>query len=156
MDIERKNDNNRLAAERKIRYRGTARVNIDTLAFPYAESRELDHQNVRRLEVKFRKEGYDPLPLQNHVVAEIDQQSLDQSLALSGFSAQYLSDQSLEHYPTLHFPTGYRLRCLHGRHRVAAAAGLGARHWTVDLFLGGKIVAQSLAIRWLTNSRAGR
>ncbi|OBT51206.1 hypothetical protein VE04_07718 [Pseudogymnoascus sp. 24MN13] len=41
-------------------------------------------------------------------------------------------------YPLLEFPTGFRLECLYGRHRIEAGREFlhpGDNWWTVDLYL---------------------
>jgi hypothetical protein len=129
----------RLATERSVKFRGTASIKIGILHFQGDKTGDVDHKkNVKRLEKIFRGEGCDRLKLRNHIVAVVDQQRLDSALRI--LAEQLLADPR-DDYPTLNFPPGYQLECLHGQARVDAAAQvlpLGDKHWTVDLYLAGK------------------
>lgn len=131
----------KLAAQRSLKYRGTASVKIDVLDFPSEQSREWDEENITRLKRSFREaNGCDRLDIANHIPATIDEQQLTSALADSGLSAERLLAGPRDGYPELEFLVGYRLNCLYGRHRVLAAAEVlsrGDRRWTVDLYLGG-------------------
>jgi len=131
----------RQEAERSIKYRGTASIKLDVLHFPCEESREPDKNNVERLRNLFRGEGgCRRLDLRNHIPAVISQPQLEAAIEASGTSAERLLEDARDGYPELDFPPGYRLECLHGRHRTLAAAQvlpLEDRRWTVDLYLEG-------------------
>jgi Protein of unknown function (DUF3723) len=131
----------RQEAERAIKYRGTASIKLDVLHFPCEESREPDEKNVERLRKLFREEGgCRRLDLRNHIPAVISQPQLEAAIEASGTSAELLLEDARDGYRELDFPPGYRLECLHGRHRALAAARvlpLEDRRWTVDLYLDG-------------------
>ncbi|KAH7111054.1 hypothetical protein B0J11DRAFT_473541 [Dendryphion nanum] len=113
----------RHVAERSIKYRGTASIKLNVLHFPCEESRQLDEKNVERLRNLFREEGgCRRLDLRNHVPAIISQSQLNAAMAASRISAGQLLEDARDGYPKLDFPPGYRLECLHGRHRILAAA----------------------------------
>jgi hypothetical protein len=80
------------------------------------------------------------LDLRNHIPAVISQPQLEAAIEASRTSAERLLEDARDDYPELDFPPGYRLECLHGRHRTLAAAQvlpLEDRRWTVDLYLEG-------------------
>jgi tagatose-1,6-bisphosphate aldolase len=62
----------RLEAERRVKYRGTARIKLKLLYFRPDESRELDKGHVEYLKQCFKKEGCRPLEVSHHILAEID------------------------------------------------------------------------------------
>ncbi|TAQ83758.1 hypothetical protein B7494_g7918 [Chlorociboria aeruginascens] len=129
----------RQEAERSIKYRGTASIKLDVLHFPCEKSREPDENNVEKLRNLFRGEGgCRRLDLRNHIPAVISQPQLEAAIEASRTSAERLLEDARDNYPELDFPPGYRLECLHGRHRTPAAAQvlpLEDRRWTVDLYL---------------------
>ncbi|KAH7108729.1 hypothetical protein B0J11DRAFT_241648 [Dendryphion nanum] len=133
--------NRRHVAERSIKYRGTASIKLNVLHFPCEKSRQLDENNVERLRNLFREEGgCRRLDLRNHVPAIISQSQLEAAITASQISAERLLEDARNGYPELDFPPGYRLECLHGRHRILAAAQVlppEDRRWTVDLYLEG-------------------
>lgn len=128
----------RLAEERTSKYRGTASIRLETLHFPSKDVRELDEKNVDRLIELFQKEGgCRRLEPQNHIPALVNPQQLEAALQASGVSTERLLADS---YPELNFPPNYQLWCLHGRHRIQAAARvlpLNDRRWVVDLYHKG-------------------
>lgn len=132
----------RLATERCLKFKGTARIKLDVLDFPLEESTEPDKKNIERLKNLFQGANLcDRLNLLNHIPATIDQHHLTAALVASGVSAESLLAGQPDGYPELDFPAGYRLPCLHGRHRVLAAAEIlprGDRRWAIDLYLGGE------------------
>lgn len=131
----------KLAAERSIKYRGTASVKIDVLDFSAVQPKDPDEQNITRLKGLFREaNACDRWNISNHVPAIIDQRDLTIALADSGVSAERLLAGPHDGYPELDFPIGYRLQCLHGRHRVLASAEAfprEVRRWSVDFYLTG-------------------
>src|SRR4051794_10725259 len=80
----------RLAAERSLKYRGTASIKIEALHFPQDKARELNEKNVARLKRCFREEGCRRLDLRNHIPAVIDQSQLNAALRASEISAERL------------------------------------------------------------------
>ncbi|KAH6675939.1 hypothetical protein B0J14DRAFT_375132 [Halenospora varia] len=130
------NREERLAAEGREKYRGTARISLEVLHFPRNEPWELDQENIERLKKCFEKGQCDRV-LRNHIPAVIDQSQLDATLRDSNVSAKRLLNNQDPH-PLLEFPVGFQLHCLHGRHRIQAAREAFAprqRWWTVDLYL---------------------
>jgi hypothetical protein len=127
--------------EKIIKYRGTASIKLDVLHFP--DSRDLDEQNIERLKRLFRGErGCRSEDLQNHIPAVIDQHQLDAALRASGITADRLLANSPGGYAEIDFPPDFRLECLHGRHRIRAAAETfpsRVKRWPVDLYLAGMV-----------------
>lgn len=131
----------RVQAEKKVKFRGTACIRLEWLYFPGNQPRELKRKNVERLKSNFRKKC-DRLPIKNHIPALIEQQHLDAAIHASGILPANLLSNPNVGYPELVFPTGYQLECLHGRHRIQAAKEvlpLREKWWTVDLYLAGKM-----------------
>lgn len=128
-----------LATEKSTQYRGSASIKLEVLHFEH----EQDLKNARKLELLFRKTGYDHLDVQNHVPAIIDKQTLETAVRDSGLTAEMLRVNPGGSYPKLDFPPGLRLECLHGQDRVQAAARLlpkKDRRWIVDLYLAGSVI----------------
>lgn len=129
----------RLATEGRLKYRGTARIGLEILHFPWSEPREPNQKSLEKLKKCFEKGQCDRLT-QNHIPAVIDQSQLDDVLDASQVSAARLLTNTDSPRPELRFPAGYQLRCLHGRHRVLAAREVlppQERWWTVDIYLAG-------------------
>ncbi|KAF2825068.1 hypothetical protein CC86DRAFT_246297, partial [Ophiobolus disseminans] len=125
-----------LALERNRKYVGSASVELDTFDFEH----EVDEQNVDRLIKLMQASRCDRMDIKNHVIATIDQQSLDIALAYSNLTAETLAAGTTSSFSTLQFPPGVRLRCLHGVDRLAAARRVlqpEDRRWVVDLYLAG-------------------
>jgi len=130
----------RLAEEKRIKYKGTARIRLDVLHFQWNKPRELNQKNLERLKSCFQTEGCRRLELENHVPAIIDQLQLDDAMQASNISASAMMTNQTNDYPELNFPAGYQLKCLHGRHRVQAGREFlppRDKWWTVDLYLAG-------------------
>ena len=90
----------RFAAERRIKYRGTASVHLEVLHFAC----EKDEGNVARLKNFFRKNGCDRLDIQNHLPAIINQEQLDAAIRLSETSAEALMGHPRDNYTEPNFP----------------------------------------------------
>ena len=130
-------EDERLQAERRVKFKGTARVKLESLYFPKISTHELDVKHVKTLKEQFRTNGCRRLEVQNHIPAVIDQQQLDTALVESRVSAAELL--SSPEYKDLEFPAG-ALECLHGRHRVQAGREflpLRDQWWTVNIYLAG-------------------
>ena len=133
----------KLEAERRIKYKGTCRIKLEMLYFRWNEPRELDTKNVEKLKACFRKSGCRRLLVQNHIPAIIDEQCLNTAIQSSGITAAMLTNNYEKEYPELILPATYQLLCLHGRHRIQAAKEyLSPRDkwWTVDLYLAGEMM----------------
>ena len=127
-----------LASEKSTKYRGSASIKLEVLHFEH----EKDPSNAQRLELLFRKTGYDQFNVQNHVPATIDQPTLDAAMRDSGLTAEMLRVHPHGSYRELNFPPGFRLECLHGQDRVRAATRLlpkEDKRWIVDLYLSGSV-----------------
>jgi hypothetical protein len=140
------NEDSMVEEERRLKYKGTARISLDVIFFRQDQPREYSQRQADFLVDCFQKEGCHRVPLCNHVPAIIDQESLDAALQRLGGTADddLLTNDEEPNYPLLEFPTGFRLECLHGRHRIEAGREFlhpGDDWWTVDLYLSGKIEA---------------
>lgn len=124
-------------AERRVKFKGTARIRLESLDFP----RQGANENAERLKLCIEYEGCYRLDSKYHVSAVIDQELLDGAVAASNTSHAALSSNAHSQWPTLRFPPGVRLKCLRGWDRLRAGWELlppKDRWWTVDLFLSGK------------------
>ena len=134
-------------SERRASYRGAARILLEQLHFPSDQptqyNMELDRENVEFLKERFRREGCRRQPAINHVLVRIDQPCLDTALAISKISSATLHTTQADEYPELRLPSGVRLACLHGKHRIQAGREfLSPRDqwWVADLYLAGKYI----------------
>jgi hypothetical protein len=130
----------RIAAERILKLRGAARVKIEVLHFPHEPkiSRDVDDKHAEKLTTLLKAGNeQDISQFRSRIPAIIDQQQLEDAIAVSGISAERLLDP--RNCPELDFPAGFRLKCLHGKHRIKAAANIHPYgRWVVDLYLAGK------------------
>lgn len=131
----------RLETEKRRTFKGSALINLDVLHFSSNEHRNLDPKHVEYLKGCFQKDRCRRLEEQNHIQAIIDQPNLDNALRHSDVSPYELLNSKQNGYPKLIFPRGFKLRCLHGQHRIAAAREFLLPHdklWTIDLYTSGK------------------
>jgi hypothetical protein len=129
----------RLATERRLKYVGTAKVNISQIHFDPPLPRDLDLKNLERLRGIFRKNSCRRLDVDNHVPAIVSQHDLTDALRKANVPQQSLLTNDAHQIPRLKFPAG-QLQGLHGRHRVQAGAEVlppADRWWVVDLYLDG-------------------
>ncbi|RHZ60740.1 DUF3723 domain-containing protein [Aspergillus thermomutatus] len=127
----------RLAAERRRKYMGTAKVIISQIQFDPPLPRDLDPKNLDRLREIFRKNRCRRLDVDNHVPAIVSQEDLAVALRKADVPQRALLTNDPHQLPQLRFAAG-QLRALHGRHRVQAGAEVlppADRWWTVDLYL---------------------
>ena len=127
----------RLEGERRSKYKGTARINLDVLYFPWEQLCKKDKKRIKRLEQCFEKEGCHRLPLLNHVAAIINPSDLDAAMRRSGVTMLTNTDTA---YSELVFPDGFQLQCVKGMHRILAGRKFLApsdKWWVVDLYLSG-------------------
>ncbi|GFF50438.1 hypothetical protein IFM46972_09044 [Aspergillus udagawae] len=127
----------RLAAERRRKYIGTAKVSISQILFDPPLPRDLDPKNLDRLREIFRKNRCRRLDVDNHVPAIVSQGDLADALRNANVSERALLTNDPHQLLQLRFAAG-QLRALHGRHRVQAGAEVlppADRWWTVDLYL---------------------
>jgi len=106
-------EESRIEVEKRIKYKGTARIRLKWLHFQWNRPRELDGKNVERLKAGFQKDCR-RLDEHNHIPVVTDQQSLDTAEELSGVSARQLGKYPQGGYLELVFPVGYQVECLHG------------------------------------------
>ncbi len=125
-----------LAAERKKLYQGTFKIDLDQIS-PHPSCRKLNEKNVKRLCSIFHTETCRRLDIGNRVTAVVCRQHLETALRAAGHEERSESESSC--YKTLQFAAG-QVKCLHGQHRLRAAAKLlpvTDRWWLVDLYLDG-------------------
>lgn len=130
----------KLADERRRTFQGSARISLDILYFQQHKHRDLDEKHVEYLKRCFRKDRCRRLEVRNHVEAEIDQQILNDALRNSTVTARELLTNQPQ-CPTLRFPSGFQLECLHGQHRIQAAREFlppNDKWWTVDLYTSSR------------------
>jgi hypothetical protein len=134
----------KIAAERLLQWKGSAQVKIALLRFPgnNEKSREVDVQHTKKLTKLLESENEQNIwQFRNRIPAVVDQHQLEEALAASGISAERLMDT--RDCPELDFPTGFQLECLHGQHRIKAAARINPNsRWTVDFYLAGQTSAR--------------
>ncbi|KIW30935.1 uncharacterized protein PV07_02626 [Cladophialophora immunda] len=128
-----------IVTEKVLKCKGMVSVRLEVLSFPEIKTKDPTKlkSNVERLKKAFQDEGCWPLPLPNHIPAQIDKQSLDAALRHSQRSIKELFVGPRAEYPELEFPPGYQLRCLDGQSRALAAAKVlpvADRRWIVDLY----------------------
>jgi hypothetical protein len=133
----------RIEEEKALKQLGTAKVKLSFLAFPHSEQQQdTNKANVDRLKRLFRVEGgCRPDELGNRIPAIIDEAQWQQCLRISAPSTDHEPANSSRTHAKIDFPSGFRLECLRGRHRVEAAKQvLPDRHqwWTVDFYPSGK------------------
>ncbi|CEO59622.1 hypothetical protein PMG11_04291 [Penicillium brasilianum] len=127
----------RLATERRLKYIGTAKVNISQIQFNPPLPQDLDLKNLERLRGIFLKNRCRRLDVDNHVPAILSPRDLTEALRKANVPQQSLLTNNAHQIPHLVFVAG-QLQGLHGRHRVQAGAEVlppADRWWTVDLYL---------------------
>ena len=128
-----------LEREKRIKYKGTARIRLEHFDFSKDEPGMLNKSVVKKLVSIFEAEGCFHRDSRYHVPAVIDRERLDPALHSSGFASDLLLGNAQTEAPELQFPLGFRLKCLHDRHRVQAGREMVPPQlwWTVDLYLAG-------------------
>lgn len=130
--------------QKSSHFRGRAKVPLEFLHFSEHSPRDLDRGNVERLMDVYRGAGVKRLQNEHHIPAVVGKNDLLSAIHLSGLSLVHLLNSSQDNPPRLTFPEGFRLKCLHGKHRVEAAK-LSAclqgqdRWWTVTLYSEGTL-----------------
>ncbi|KAJ5976578.1 hypothetical protein N7481_010285 [Penicillium waksmanii] len=126
----------RLAAERRMKYIGAAKISICQIQFEPPLPRDLDPKNLDRLRNIFRKNRCRRLDVQNHVPATVSRHNLAEALQKANVPQEALLTTEGRQILRLEFRAG-QLRGLHGRHRVQAGVEVlppADRWWTVDLY----------------------
>lgn len=127
--------------ERRRAYLGKARIGIYQLTFALDgiyEARPLDTKNVARLVKTFEMEGCSRLDPDHHVPALISRIAL--SNAFPRVNSSGACKENFDDIPNI--VVDEPLVCLHGQHRLAAAAQFlepEDKWWIVDLYLDGMI-----------------
>lgn len=133
-------EESRLAKERHLKYKGTAKVDINDISFHPTVSRQIDNGKLERLRRIFRTEGCRRLDINNQVTAVVSGEHLQSALERAGIAAEALMTNSPDQLPQLHFPVG-QLECLHGLHRITAGKDFlppADRWWPIDIYLEGR------------------
>lgn len=126
--------------EKQSCFRGSAKIKLKHLQFE-TENPELlvlDPENVKRLVQVFQLEGCLRFDLERHIPAIIDENDLFRALQ----NSQSVSGDLFKRQgpPSLYLYSKTTLKCLHGRHRIAAAREFllpGDKWWIVDLYSDG-------------------
>jgi hypothetical protein len=125
-------------------FKGTARVDISFLSFPYSIRPNYDKNRVADIIRIFEKQGCIYLDPDLHIPAIIDDKTLQDAMSNAGVSLEELKRNGGYKPPELTFPSGFMLECLHGQRRVIAAAQYlppEKRWWVVALYGPGKSIA---------------
>lgn len=131
----------RLTTERRLKYQGTAKINLSRISCHPSAARQIDQKNVERLCEVFRKDGCHRFDVQNHVTAVVTRRHLKRARRAAQITADELLTRPSRNSPILSFSPG-QVHCLHGQHRLKAAGVALApseRWWTVDLYLDGEV-----------------
>ena len=127
----------RLEDEKKTRFRGTARIQIDKLQF---RSQKTRNRNVQCLVTKFRREGCQHQDHRYRLHAIVNEKDLKNAIENSGTShSELIYGGTNGNVPELKF-TGSVVECLHGWRRVAAAKQIlkpSLQWWIVELYADG-------------------
>lgn len=127
----------RLEGERRLKYRGTARINLDVLYFSWEQLCRKDDKRIQKLERCFEKEGCHRLSPLNHVAAIVSPSDLDAAMRRSGVTALTNTGDG---FSDLMFPDGFQLQCVKGMHRILAGRKFLTprdKWWIVDLYRSG-------------------
>lgn len=128
-----------LATERRLKYLGAAKVNINQIQFDPPLPRDIDPKNLDQLREVFHKNRCRRLDIDNHVPTTVSQQDLTDALQKANIPQQSLLTNDPHQFPQLRFAVG-QLWALHGCHHVQAGVKVlppADRWWTVDLYLDG-------------------
>ncbi len=124
--------------EKELKYKGTARINLEYLYFPPPDRDEQSRINFWK--DKFREfGGCCRLDAKNHASALVSMEELDAALSRSKISIQHMQDQHILP-PDLKLQEGHTLQLLNGRDKIQAAKETLhplEKWWVVDLYLTG-------------------
>ena len=127
--------------ERKQLFYGSARIDLDALTFDTSPAYQPNEPNIERLLSTFQRSGCLRLHPQYHVPAVITKEQLDEAITTAASSQDSLLHHDPSRWPILIFPDGFRVQCLHGRHRTEAAKrylSVNDRWWVVDFYAPSK------------------
>lgn len=122
-------------------FRGRAKVALEHLAFDTVRERADDPRNQRFLVEAFRRNGCVPLDPTFHVPALINDADLQLAMGTAQVVSTSLLTRNAAQLPRLRFPSHFRLQCLSGKHRVAAAQEClppAEQWWIVELYSNGE------------------
>ena len=128
-----------LEEERRAKFKGTARIRLESVDFP----RQGASEKAERLKLCIECEACYRVDSKYHISAVVDPELLDGAVAASNTSHAAGASNTPSQWPTLRFPPGVRLKCLRGWDRLRASWEVlppKDRWWMVDLFLSGKAV----------------
>ena len=137
MDAEQENQYSESFIQKQSNFRGSAKIDLRHLNFD-SDTSYLDPKNITRLVQIFELEDCLRLELEHRIPAVISDDVLQHSLNTSGFNRNDLFTPGIP--PKLEFPAQIALKCLHGKHRIAAAREFLEpleKWWTVDLYSNG-------------------
>ena len=146
---------NQVADDKAMSFRGTARIRFEHLTFP-SPIRLFNKRIVASLKRDFAVAGCLKHELDYRIPAIIDDQILEAALGILGMDKDTFRAYSSHHPRELKLDHGVRLECLHGRHRIVAAAESllsPDQWWTVDLY--GTGLAISVYYRNVADSFTG-
>lgn len=128
----------RLNVERNLKYKGSAKVSLESLTFPPdigTFDSDVRVKKVRHLQRVFNIEGYDRMNPKHFIPGDIQADVLQQALTKSNLTAAALGRKEP---PMLYLPTGSNIRCPHGRSRVTALEQSKRldKWWTIELYVG--------------------
>jgi len=109
-----------LKREKHIKYRGSARIRLEHLNFSTGELEVLDKFNVKNLMSIFEEEGCFQQDSRHHVPVVIDREHLNLAIHSAEIFLDLLLGNAQTEWSELRFSFGFRLECLHDRHRVQA------------------------------------
>ena len=138
----------RLALERRLKFQGSAKINLDQIYFDPQTSHQLDRKNVDRLCKIFGEEECQNLTLEDHISAIVSRQHLVAALEAANVTAQTLLTGGTAEIPHLQFPRG-QVQALHGQHQIEAGLEVlspAYRWWAVDLYLDSEFHMLSILI----------
>jgi hypothetical protein len=135
-------DDQEVTTAKQRYYLGTVRIAISSLTFSKG-TRPTSQKIVKHLQHSFESDGCRRLEPANYLPAVIDEGILIRSLSESSISPESIRQPPENGTPhLLSLPQGYKIDCLHGRHRVLAAEPslMGQNSWwTVTLYRSGEI-----------------
>lgn len=132
----------RLASERRLKFQGTAKVNLDDISFHPTLAHNVDERKLDQLRRIFHKEGCRRLDIRNNVTAVVSRTDLQTALDNGHVAPQALLTNLPTCLPRLSFPAR-QLQCLHGQHRIKVGKELlppSDRWWPIDIYLDGKML----------------
>ncbi len=109
-----------LQREKRIKYKGSARIRLEHIDFSKDEPEVLDKFIVKNLISIFEEKDCFQQDSRHHVLVVIDREQLNLALHTSEISFNLLLGNAQTEWPELRFSFGFRLECLHDRHRVQA------------------------------------